>query len=339
MTLRWGILSTARIGIRRFLPAVRAVGGEVVAISSRRESVTSVARDHAISRSYIGHAALLEDPDIDAVYIPLPNALHAEWIGRAAAAGKHVLCEKPIVGSREELDEASSACENAGVALMEGFMYRHHPQQARLRVLIGSGAVGELKALRGRFHFAIDRDREDIRFDPDLGGGSLNDVGCYPVDAIVSLLGQAPNSAQAAGHFERGVDTYTSGVLGFDNVAASFDCGFDGPLVNRLEVLGTGGRIELDKAFDPLPHEAATVTVWGRDDELVSRETFVTDQFADGIAAFQAWVKSGRRGLMDRELVEASLLTRAALHRSMAAPSPDADPRQTSIPMDRKVVT
>ncbi|MDX1495553.1 MAG: Gfo/Idh/MocA family oxidoreductase, partial [Longimicrobiales bacterium] len=177
--VRWGVLSTANIGRAAVNPAIQASSnGELVAVASRdADRARAFASEHGIPESCGSYEALLERDDIDAVYIPLPNSMHREWTIRAAEAGKHVLCEKPLALDAAECEEMEAAAAEAGVKLMEAFMYRFHPRTERVVEMLREGVVGEPKTVRSTFTFRL-RSRDNIRLDPDLGGGALMDVGC-----------------------------------------------------------------------------------------------------------------------------------------------------------------
>jgi D-xylose 1-dehydrogenase (NADP+, D-xylono-1,5-lactone-forming) len=251
--VRWGVLGAARIARQQVVPAIRRSGsGEVLAVSSASGRASSFAADLGIARAYDSHDELLADPDVDAVYVALPNASHAEWIVRAAAAGKHILCEKPLVLGTAELDRVEQACRSAEVQLVEAFMYRHHPQVPRVRELLADNTVGELVMARAHFHFTLERsDEPDIRLRPDLGGGSLYDIGCYPVDLFGCLLGDEPQqvAAVASRKDDGAVDTRLAAILRYGDVLATFDCSFDAPFVNAATLVGTRGTVTMTDAF------------------------------------------------------------------------------------------
>src|SRR5688500_11487316 len=200
--LRWGIVSTARIARERFVPGVRAASeGEVVAIASRDAGrAQAVATELRIPRAYATYEALLADPEVDAVYIGLPNGLHAEWTVRAAEAGKHVLCEKPAARRAADAQRMVEACGRAGVVLMEAFMYRLHPQHARVLELVRQGAIGDPVFVRASFCFAMSAERRaagDVRLQAGLEGGALMDVGCYALNAARYIFGAEPLAVSA----------------------------------------------------------------------------------------------------------------------------------------------
>ena len=221
-TLRWGILSTANIATEKVIPGIRrAARNEIVAIASRDgETARRVADRLSIPRAHGSYEALLADPDVDAVYIPLPNHLHAEWTIAAARAGKHVLCEKPLALTAADAERMIEAAEAAGVHLMEAFMYRHHPSWVAVRELVASGRIGTLTAVQSWFGFHND-DAANIRNIRDFGGGALYDVGCYCVNLSRMLFGGEPVRVEGAvvrdGAAGDGVDILTTGLLEFED--------------------------------------------------------------------------------------------------------------------------
>lgn len=242
----WGFLSTARIN-RLVLDGARASDRvEVIAVASRdRSRAEAYAREHAIERAYGGYEALLEDPDVEAVYISLPNSLHVEWSIRALEAGKHVLCEKPLGRRAREVERAFDAADRAGRLLMEAFMYRHNPQTIRLKQLVAEGAVGRLRLVRSAFSFTVHEPR-NVRLLAELDGGSLMDVGCYCVSGSRLLAGE-PERVYGEQVLHRGVDVRFSGTMRFPgDVLAEFDSGLDLPFRDELEAIGDEGSLFLD---------------------------------------------------------------------------------------------
>ncbi|HEX6209905.1 MAG TPA: Gfo/Idh/MocA family oxidoreductase [Methylomirabilota bacterium] len=256
-SLRWGLLGTARIN-RALIPAIRAARrSRLAAVASRDPAVADAyARDWEIPVAHGSYEALLADPAIDAVYIPLPNHLHVEWTLRAIAAGKHVLCEKPIALTPQDVERLADAAAAAGVVVTEGFMYRHHPQTARVEALVTGGAIGEPRLVRGAFTFTLMREA-DVRLRPEWGGGSLWDVGCYPVSYARLLARAEPVSVTGlAEDGPTGIDLTFAGTLRFpDGLLASFDCGFRGPLRTELEVVGDEATLVVPHPFKPGQHE------------------------------------------------------------------------------------
>lgn len=253
--IRWGVLSTANIGRTQVIPAIfRAENAEMSAISSRGDRVYAAARELGIPKAYESYEALLDDPEIDAVYIPLPNNLHKEWVIKAAEKGKHVLCEKPAALSAQEAKEMIEACEANGVKFMEAFMYQLHPQHARVKEIISSGEIGEVKLIKSSHSFYLNNREGDIRMDKTMGGGSIYDVGSYCVQVIRHLTDSEPVKVQAIAELDEatGIDLTSTVYMKMDNgVKAMFDCSFDMINRNEYEVIGTEGKIKVPFAFRP----------------------------------------------------------------------------------------
>jgi xylose dehydrogenase (NAD/NADP) len=253
--LRWGILGCAGIAVRATIPGIRASKTGIVAAIASRDLAKSkeMAAKLNIDKAYGSYEELLADNEIDAVYIPLPNHLHMEWTLLAAQAGKHVLCEKPIALDAAQAEKMVSACEQAGVQLAEAFMYRHHPRYDRIKEIIRSGEIGSIRGIHGTFTFNNAAAGSNVRFHRFMGGGSLYDVGCYPISAARYLLEKEPNAVTMHAFFSPehdDVDMMASGLLEFTGGAAlTFDCGMWAAGRNTLEVVGDLGRIELPSAF------------------------------------------------------------------------------------------
>jgi len=251
--LRWGLLGTARIN-RRVIPPLRAsAGNRLQAVASRDPArAAAYAREWDIGRAHGSYEALVADPEIDAVYIPLPNHLHAEWTIRAARAGKHVLCEKPLALTVAEVDAMEAAARAGGVVLAEAFMYRHHPQTLKVKELVDGGAIGAPRFVRGTFSFPLDHPN-DVRLRPEWGGGCLWDVGCYPLSFVRFVLGAEPlevSGAQALG--PTGIDETFAGQLVFPGgVLVQVDAGFRSAFRTLLEVAGTEGTIVVPQPWRP----------------------------------------------------------------------------------------
>jgi predicted dehydrogenase len=276
--LRWGVLSTAKIGIEKVIPAtVAAARCEVVAIASRDlGSAEAAASGLGIGRALGSYEDLLADPDVDAVYNPLPNHLHTEWTIAAARAGKHVLCEKPLATNAAEAERMIRVCEAEGVLLMEAFMYRLHPTWEAVRELLASGRIGELKTVQSWFSYFND-DPNDIRNQLDAAGGALYDIGCYCVNLSRMLFGAEPIRVQGTVTRDpvTGVDTLTSGILDFDDGIASFTCSTRAEPDQRVHIYGTEGRISLEIPFN-IPWDRPTrVLVTAGGDPPVRPETEV----------------------------------------------------------------
>ena len=261
--LRWGLLSTARIN-RVLLPPLRSSArNELTAVASREpERAQAYANERNIPRAFGSYEAMLADPDVDVIYNPLPNSLHAEWTIKAAKAGKHVLCEKPLANTMEEVDAMTAAAKKAGVVLMEAFMYRHHPQTLKVKELVESRAIGKLQLIRGSFTFNISNEN-DVRLNSALGGGSIWDVGCYPISYARLIAGAEPVEVfgwQKTGTGS-GVDESFFGQLHFSNdVYAQFDCGFRTPQRTHIELVGDKGNITIKTPFTPRLNEEIIVT-------------------------------------------------------------------------------
>jgi D-xylose 1-dehydrogenase (NADP+, D-xylono-1,5-lactone-forming) len=247
MSTKWGIISTAHIN-RLVLAGVReSEQVDVVAVASRnQERVEAYAKEWGIQRAYGSYEALLEDSDVQAVYISLPNSLHVEWSIRALEAGKHVLCEKPFDRRASEVERAFDAADAAGRLLSEAFMWRHNPQTRRLRELLDEGVVGDVRLVRSAFCFKLE-ELGNVRLAADLDGGALMDVGCYCVSGSRLVAGEPEivYGQQVTG--ESGVDVLFAGTMRFPgDVVAQFDCSFVAPDRDELEIVGEEGSLFLD---------------------------------------------------------------------------------------------
>ena len=249
--LRLGVLGAARIALGGIIPAAeRAEGVEVTAVATRggekRFAVRELAPGAEVFEDY---ESLLRSADVDAIYVPLPNSMHVDWTLRALEAGKHVLCEKPFSLDAAAAREAVDKSRENGLALMEGFMYRFHPQTARLREILGSGAIGEVRQAVAEFGHRLD-DPEDVRGVGSLGGGSLGDVGCYCVSGLRLAFGSEPVRASAHGFFDAdGADRDIGAVLEFEGGVGLVSCSISSARRERLEIVGTDGRISLGTPF------------------------------------------------------------------------------------------
>jgi predicted dehydrogenase len=247
MLIRWGIISTARINSKFLAGARESSALEILAVASReRESAERYAADNSIERAYGGYDALLADPDVDAVYISLPNSMHVEWSVRALEAGKHVLCEKPLGRRAADVNRAFDVADREGRLLMEAFMYRHNPQTRRLVELVRDGAVGRLRLIRSAFSFA-EADPANVRLTTALEGGALMDVGCYCVSGSRLIAGepQRVSAEQVTGG--DGVDIVFAATMRFaDDVLAHFDAGLALDTRDALELVGDEGTLFLD---------------------------------------------------------------------------------------------
>lgn len=260
--VRWGILSTANIAQEQVIPAlIRAKNAEVTAIAtgSDRAKAEQIAKTFNIEKVYDNYESLLEDDTIDAVYIPLPNHLHKEWVIKAAEHKKHVLCEKPATLTAQDSEEMMQVCEANDVHFMEAFMYYFHPQHEKVKKLIQSGAIGKVKQMDAGFSFLLEESERatNIRMNREKGGGSLYDLGCYTIHAIRHILESEPVALQVFGELDphMDVDTETVGYMEMDNgVRATFNTSFDLPMRHEYRILGTEGTIILPRAFRPDLH-------------------------------------------------------------------------------------
>ena len=252
--VRWGILGAANIAVKRVIPAMqRGERSRVLAIASRDlEKARSAAADLGIGRAYGSYDELLADPEIEAIYNPLPNHLHVPWTIRAAEAGKHVLCEKPIALSASEARQLLDVRARTGVQIGEAFMVRSHPQWLTVKELVASGRIGDLRVVAGHFAY-FRRDPRDVRSVPEWGGGGLMDVGCYPITMSRWLFGEEPEGV--IGILDRDpelrVDRIASGLMRFPSGGqATFTCAMQLAHYQRMQLHGTQGRIEVQIPFN-----------------------------------------------------------------------------------------
>ena len=252
-SLNWGLISTARINRAVINPLRESARNELVAVASRsKEKAQDYASEWDIPQAYGSYQAMLDDPEIDVVYNSLPNSLHTEWTVKALKAGKHVLCEKPLATTLEEVDEMQVAAKATGNHLAEAFMYRHHPQTIKVKELVDSGILGEVRLVIGDFTFSI-KSEEDVRLNPDLGGGSIWDIGCYPISYTRYIMGEEPQEVfgwQMSGN--SGVDEVFTGQMRFaGDVFAQFDSGFRSPYRSRIEIVGSEASMVIPQPFNP----------------------------------------------------------------------------------------
>jgi predicted dehydrogenase len=302
--LRWGVLSTANIAREKWIPGVRRAPrqrGEVVAIASRDgEAAQRVADELSIPRAHGSYEALLADPDVDAVYLPLPNHLHLEWAIAAAKAGKHILCEKPLALTSADAERMVAAAGAAGVLLMEAFMYRLHPSWVAVRELLASGRIGRLQTVQSWFSYYND-DPRNIRNIAEAGGGALMDIGCYCVNLSRMLFGAEPERVEAAivRDPDMEVDVLTSALLVFPGGGtATFTCSTRSESDQRVHIYGTDGHISVGIAFNIPPDRPTHVFVTHGGEPPVApnveRLTFETaDPYGVEADAFAAAVLDG----------------------------------------------
>lgn len=258
--VKWGVLGYARIARTSVIPAItNAANSQFYAIASRDPAkLIQCQAEFPCQKTYQDYEMLLDDPEVDAIYIPLPNGLHSEWTKKAARKGKHILCEKPLALNREETLSMILECEKNNVYLMEAFMYRYTDRTRKVQAVLQSNVLGEIKYINSSFRFLLDRP-QDVRWDPTQGGGSLYDVGCYPINFVGMITGSAPVAIQADCVLQNGVDTILSAILKYENdIIATINCGFNAFFRTYSEIIGTKGVLEIPDTFSG---EAGTITL------------------------------------------------------------------------------
>jgi predicted dehydrogenase len=304
--VRWGVLGNATVARKCVIPAIQKSGsGRVHALASRRPADAAlVAAENQIERIYDRYESLLEDPAIDAVYIPLPNHLHRPWTLRALSAGKHVLCEKPIACNAQEALEMAAAMKGANLVLMEAFMYRFHPRSREIKQLISEGRIGEPRLVRAAFCFHMAEEMlasgDNVRLKAGMGGGALLDVGCYSVSVARWMMGAEPTQVQAqAIYHDTGVDVHVVGTLQFpDGGLATLEASFVSALQQTFSVVGTEGAIDLPHdAFIPWQHDAEYFQR-GRDQETGDRIV------VRGADEYQLMVKHFNEAVMEKSKLD-----------------------------------
>jgi predicted dehydrogenase len=310
--VRWGILGTANIARAAFLPGLRHAGGAAAAVAGRDAARTEqYASDNGVERAVTGYQNLIDDPAVDVLYIPLPNALHAEWTIRALEAGKPVLCEKPLCGTLPDTERVLAAARDTGTLLWEAFVFPFHPQLQRVRDLLADGVIGELMEIKSNFHFKV-RSATNIRYSRALEGGALNDVGCYPVRLAQELFGPVYQSAWARATMGGdGVDVDVWGVLGYSGgrrlmLSSGMERSYD--TFTTLE--GTAGQIHLTNPFHPGPADSGQVIVSGAEPRGLAGSD--EPSFAAAIRHINAAVSGDEAPRL--LAVDTSLATARALH-------------------------
>ncbi len=309
----WGILSTAHIN-RLVIPPAHASGKvELAAVASRDQpKADAYAAEWQIPRAYGTYEALLADPELEAVYISLPNTLHCDWSIAALRAGKHVLCEKPLSRHPEDVERAFAVAEEEGRILSEAFMYRHNPQAKRLRALVDEGAIGDLRVVRSTFGYSL-FDEENIRLRPDVEGGALMDVGCYCVSGARLVAGEPESVYGSAWFGPSGTDWVFAGTMRFPgDVIAQFDCGTALPNRDELEVIGSTGSLFLDD-----PWHAKTPVIELRRDGGVERiEVDPVDSYGLELENVSEAIRGEAELLLGRDDALGQARALEALHRS-----------------------
>jgi xylose dehydrogenase (NAD/NADP) len=314
MTVRLGLLSTARINREILAVAAESDDADVVAVASRdRARAEAYAREHGIARAHGSYEELLADPEIDVVYNSLPNALHVPWSARALEAGKHVLCEKPLSRRPDEIDELFDLAAREGLVLQEAFMYRHHPQSARIADLVRGGTIGRLRSVYAAFSFLL-TDPGNIRMSGELDGGALMDVGCYCVSGSRLVAGEPERVSGEEVVAESGVDVAFHGTMRFPGeVVAQFEASFAAPRRQRLEAIGEEGRLVVEAPWRP---------DWGgdvllhRDGEVERVEVPEANAYRLEVENLAAAIRGEREPLLGHEDAVAQARAIAALYRA-----------------------
>ncbi|PYZ94624.1 oxidoreductase [Salipaludibacillus keqinensis] len=297
--VRWGILSSANIAKKSMVPAIHeADNAELVAVASESGKGQATATEWNAKTYYDSYEELLKDPQVDAVYIPLPNSLHKKWVIEAAKHQKHILVEKPAGITSDEILEMGGAARQNSVLFMEAFMYQFHPQHQFVKQLLLDGAIGKVRRIRSSFSFPLDLTSDNIRLKQNLGGGCLYDVGCYNVHVSRFILEEEPlkvfSSARKLNN--SGVDISATSILTFEHADAVIDCSFDEAKVNRYEVIGSKGTIEVPFAFRPdqNPNEGkGEVILKNMDGEVLDHQFFEANQFTLQVQHFSQCILSG----------------------------------------------
>ncbi len=317
--VRWGILSAANIAVKRVAPAILASSnGRLVAVGSRNpqraQELFAFAPETAI---YGDYESIINNPEIEAIYNPLPNSMHAEWTIRALQAGKHVLCEKPLAVTAEQGVSMVQASRDTGKLLMEAFMYRFHPQIVWALEQVAAGRIGDVKLVRSSFAFRVGARPHDIRLQAVLAGGSLMDVGCYPVNLFHAVYGRAPVAVGARVYVpEDGeVERATNAVLDFGNGCFGLlDSSFDLPTRQVAEIIGDAGTITIPMPFTPGALE--TTVILALEGQSIHQRFLPVDQFRLEVEHFAACVRYGHQPHLSLEASIDNLATIEAIYQS-----------------------
>ncbi|MBX3012146.1 MAG: Gfo/Idh/MocA family oxidoreductase [Caldilineaceae bacterium] len=330
--VRWGLLSTANINKALIAPLQRAERSELVAVASRDAAkANAYAKEHGLAKAYGSYEALLADPEIDVIYNPLPNLLHREWTVKAAEAGKHVLCEKPLVTTLADFDAVQAAAERNGVTIFEAFMYLHHPQTQTLLSLVKAGKVGAVQQINSWFHFYLPPERAtNIRLNAQLHGGSLWDVGVYPNSAALAVAhaagaGEAPHTVWASQIVgESGVDVAMRAQLHFANgVVAQISSGFRTPFREALHIVGDQGALAVAEPWKPgLQGHDSRVTFTASQGETETIVTPAADPYLCEVEAMEACLLDGAAPVLPLERSRHFLRSVLAIYASAATGKP-----------------
>ncbi len=321
--LRWGLLSTARINSALIPPIRASARGELAAVASRdAANAEAYAKEWAIPKAYGSYEAMLAADDIDVVYLSLPNHLHAEWTMKCVAAGKHVLVEKPFALTLAEAEQMIAAAHRAGKIIAEAFMYRHHPQTLKAKELVAGGAIGDVSLVRGSFSFTIARG-SDPRLDPGMGGGSLWDVGCYPMSLAQYIFGEKPEAAFGWQTLDaHGIDGVFVGQLRYSGGRlAQLDSSFYLPFRTHAEIAGSQGTITLTMPFKP---DADSQVILRRNGEARAEQVSIESQplYAGEVEDMHAAILEGKPNRVSLAESRDHIATLCALYESAKTGKP-----------------
>ncbi len=282
--IKWGVLSTAKIGTEKVIPAMQqGKHSKIIAIASRNiVKATSAAEKLNIPKAYGSYEELLNDPDVEAVYISLPNHLHVDWTIKCLESGKHVLCEKPLGLNFTDALRIENALKNyPDLKVMEAFMYRFHPQMEKTKKLISSGRIGRLINIQTMFSY-FNNNPDDIRNNPDIGGGGLLDIGCYCISISRYLFGSEPKRVSAFLEFDPllKIDRLTTAILEFENGTSMFTCSTQMTNFQYTEIFGSGGRIRIEKPFTPPADKPANILLQ-QDEDINIIPTEIRNQYTE----------------------------------------------------------
>ena len=324
-TIRWGLLSTANINNALIDPIQKSARSELYAVASRdQDKADAYAKAKGVAHAYGSYEAMLADPAVDAVYISLPNSLHCEWAVKAAEAGKHILCEKPMAVTLNEFDQMAAAATSNNVTLFEAFMYLHHPQTIRAQEIIREGKLGQVQSVQSWFHFYLPPERStNIRLNAGLSGGSLWDVGVYPNSLAITMVGQGAPSAVWASQIvgETGVDVAMRGQLLFgDNVAAQISSGFRTPFREGAFIVGDAGILHIPEPWKPgLTGRDSVMTLTNRDGSTETITTPAVDPYICEVQAMEACILDGAAPVISLAQSRDFLRSVLALYESAAS--------------------
>ena len=317
--VRWGIISSANIGVKAVAPAILASSnGRLVAVGGRDPRRTTDLYSFAPSvRIYSDYESVLNDPEIEAIYNPLPNSLHAEWTVKALQAGKHVLCEKPLAVTREEAETMVKVAREHTLLLMEAFMYRFHPQIVWALEQISSGVIGPVRLVRASFSFDIRARPQNIRLKPELAGGSLMDVGCYPVNLCRAIYGQQPVTVAARVHVPKpgGVDMAMNALLDYgDGRFGLIDSSFGLPMRQSAEIFGEEGTITIPVPFTPGIRDVAVFVT--KNGQMTEQNFTRIDQYQLEVEHFARCLRTGQEPALRLSETLENMSTIEAIYRA-----------------------